>query len=253
MKKYKTVEVSEKALEEMIRKGSDLIEEGLTYIDHQMKTEAGRLDVLFVDSGNALVIGELKVTEDDNMLVQGLDYYDYVTGNIEGLARAYKKDIDPTQQARMFLIAPSFSMSLMRRCKWIDIPISLFSFTCVRFEGEKDITPIFHEISVPARLEPIEVYSIEQNLSYITDGKAKKSAEAFLQEIQEWDKENILIEALKYDVSVKLKGRVFFYLAPRRRFFMVYSHDKDGNWVSFEDLDQAKVSLKTKYELSMAS
>ena len=81
MKKYKVVDMvgQEKLLEEMIRKVPELIEEGLKYIDHQKRTERGRLDVLLVDSGNALVVAELKTIEDDEMLVQGLDYYDYIT------------------------------------------------------------------------------------------------------------------------------------------------------------------------------
>ena len=53
------------------------------------------------------------MVEDDSMLVQGIDYYDYITRNLEGLARAYKSkniSIDPTQKPRLFLIAPSFSV-----------------------------------------------------------------------------------------------------------------------------------------------
>ncbi|KKM01404.1 hypothetical protein LCGC14_1794790, partial [marine sediment metagenome] len=42
-----------------------MIEDGLKYIDHQRNTDRGPLDVLFVDSGNALVVAELKINEDD--------------------------------------------------------------------------------------------------------------------------------------------------------------------------------------------
>jgi len=107
------------------------------------KTERGPLDVLFVDSGKALVVAELKVTEDDAMeddamLAQAIDYYDYITmtTNIEEFARAYRdKKIDPMQKPRLFLIAPSFSVSLLNRCKWVDIPISLFTFQCIALEN----------------------------------------------------------------------------------------------------------------------
>lgn len=104
MKKYKVIDISENQPEETVRKAPDLVEDGLKYVDHQKKVESGLLDVLFVDSGNALVVAELKVTEDDMMLVQGIDYYDNITTNIEGFARAYKnKNIDPTQKTRLFL------------------------------------------------------------------------------------------------------------------------------------------------------
>ena len=90
MRKYKEQEVTEKQFEDIVRKTPDSIEEGLRYIDHQKRTPRGPLDVLFVDSGNALVVAELKVVEDDTMLVQGIDYYDFITSNLEGFARAYK-------------------------------------------------------------------------------------------------------------------------------------------------------------------
>lgn len=255
MRKYKVVEVSEKELEEMVRKGSDLIEEGLRYIDHQKRTERGPLDVLFSDSGNALVVGELKVTEDDGMLVQGLDYYDYIASNIEGFARAYKeKKIDPTQKLRLFLIAPSFSVSLLNRCKWIDIPLSLFTFQCLVFEDSpKEIVPIFKEITIPSRLQPVEVYTIEKRLSYITDREVRKTVDELLKEIQDWDKENILIEATKYDVSIKVSGKVFSYLGPRRKHFIIYTYDKENKWMGFpirqsEDLEEIRLLLRSNYE-----
>ncbi|PIU22960.1 MAG: hypothetical protein COT13_05610, partial [Chloroflexi bacterium CG08_land_8_20_14_0_20_45_12] len=196
MRKYKVVDVSEKQLEEMVRKAPDLIEDGLRYIDHQKRTERGPLDVLFADSANALVVAELKVAEDDGILVQGIDYYDYITSNIEGFTRAYKdKKVDPIQKPRLFLIAPSFSVSLLNRCKWIDIPISLFTFQCIAFEdAPKEIIPIFKEITSPSGRPSIEVYTTEQRLNYITDNKVRKTVEELLKEIQDWDKDNILIE-----------------------------------------------------------
>jgi RecB family endonuclease NucS len=97
----------------LIRQAPGLIEGGLTYVDHQRLTDRGPLDVLLVDSGNALVVAELKVVEDDSMLVQGIDYYDFVTRNIEGMCRIYKQfKPDPAQPVRLFLIAPSFSVQL---------------------------------------------------------------------------------------------------------------------------------------------
>ena len=255
MRKYKAVDVSETQLEEMVRKAPDLIEEGLRYIDHQKRTERGPLDVLFADSGKALVIAELKVVEDDGMLVQGMDYYDYITNNIEGLARAYKdKKIDPTQKLRLFLIAPSFSISLLNRCKWIDIPISLFTIQYIAFEDDpKEIVPIFKEITIPSMPTKVEVYTLEQRLSYITDNKVRKTVENLLSEIKEWDKDNILIEPTKYDISIKVSGRVFSYIGPRRKHFMIYTYDTDGEWKGFpvksdEDLKDVTILVRSNYD-----
>ncbi len=255
MRKYKVIDISEKQLEEMVRKAPDLIEEGLRYIDHQKRTERGPLDVLFADSGNALVVAELKIVEDDGMLVQGVDYYDYITSNIEGFARAYKdKKVDPKQKPRLFLIAPSFSVSLVNRCKWIDVPISLFTFQCIGFEDNpKEIIPIFKEITIPSIPDPVEVYTLDQRLNYITDGKVREAVEDLLKEIKEWDADNILIEPTKSDISIKVSGRVFSYLGPRRKHFIIYTYDNENKWTGFpiqqaEDLEEVKILLKGNYE-----
>ena len=257
MKKYKITEVQEKDLEELVRKYPEYIEQGLKYVDHQKRTDRGPLDVLFVDSGKALVVAELKVVEDNSMLVQGIDYYDYITRNIEGLARAYKSkniSIAPTQKPRLFLIAPSFSVSLLNRCKWIDIPISLFIFQCIAFEDNpKEIIPIFKEVTIPSRPQPIEVYTIEQRLDYITDKNVRKTVENLLNEIKGWDDKNILIEPTKYDISIKVSGRVFAYLGPRRKYFIIYTYDSDGEWKGFQinsedDLKDIKPLLRSNYE-----
>jgi len=258
MRNYKVIEVAEKQLEEMIRKAPHFIEEGLRYVDHQRKTPRGPLDVLFVDSGKSLVVAELKVIEDDGIIIQGIDYYDYISNNMEGFARAYKdSDIDPTQKLRLFLIAPSFSTSLLNRCKWIDIPISLFTFQCIAFEDDpEEIIPIFKEITIPSRQQPPEVYTIEQRLGYITDSIARERAEEILKEMKEWDKENILIEPIKYCISIKAHGSLFAYLEPRRKHFVISTYDtmeSGSTWQGYpvktdEDLNKIKARLKENLE-----
>ena len=255
MRRYKTVEISEKQLEDEIRKAPDLIEEGLRYVDHQKRTERGPLDVLFVDSGNALVVAELKVSEDDGMLLQGIDYYDYIASNVEGFGRAYKeKEIDPTQKLRLFLVAPGFSVSLLNRCKWIDIPVSLFAFQCIAFEDTpKEVVIVFRELTIPSRLQPVEVYTIEQRLGYITDSEARKTVEQLLEEIRGWDKVNVLIEAIKNDISIKVGGRVVAYLGPRRKHFVISTYDNENKWTGFpihqeDDLETVKVLLRANVD-----
>jgi len=255
MKKYEIVDVSEKQLEDLIRQGADLIEEGLRFVDHQRMTDRGPLDVLLIDSGNALIVAELKVVEDDGMLLQGIDYYDYVSRNVEGMARAYKAfGIDPTQQIRLLLVAPSFSQSLLNRCKWIDIPISLFGYNCVRFEGSDDISPVFHEITIPSPPEPpVESYRIEDKYNYVTNVEARERMIKLIAEVERWEPGTISIEPIKYDISLKVNGRVFAYVAPRRKFFHVYTFDHDNKWTGYavnqeEDLEPIWSLLRTNIE-----
>lgn len=235
MRKYRVVEVSETELEDLVRREPGLIEVGLKFVGHQAFTIRGPLDVLMVDSGHALVVAELKVAEDDGMLVQGVDYYDYVLRNVDGFARAYKQHkIDSKQEPRLFLVAPSFSVTLLNRIKWVSIPISLFTFQCIEFEDVKGETvPVYKEVTAPAVPQRVEAYSLEDRYNYIVDGKIRKLAQRVVEEIQGWDAERVLVEPTKADISIKVSGRVIAYVAPRRQHFMVYTYDAEGKWTGY--------------------
>jgi hypothetical protein len=254
MKKYTKADVSEQELEDTIRRNAGLIEEGLHYVDHQKPAAGGRLDVLLVDSGKSLVVGELKVIQDDGMLLQGLDYYDYVSAHIETFARLYKAhSIDPTQQVRLFLIAPTFSQTLVSRCKWLDLPISLFTFNCIKFEGESDVVPIFTEQQVTAPPEVVEISNLDDHLNYIKDNAVRTKMSALLEEIKNWKPGNISIDPIKYSISLKINGRVFAYLSPRRQHFMIATYDTNDDWKEYavktdEDLATVKSIARAAME-----
>jgi hypothetical protein len=255
MKKYKFVEVSETQLEDMIRQAPELIEAGLKFIDHQAFTERGPLDVLLVDSGRSLVVAELKVIEDNSMLVQGIDYYDYVLRNLDGYARAYKKhEPDSSQEPRLFLIAPSFSVALLNRIKWIKIPISLFTFQCIEFPDSKgEIIPVYKEITAPTVPDRIETHSVEDRYNYITDNNVRELAKSIVNEIQEWDSKKVFAEATKHAISIKYSGRVVAYVEPRRKHFLLSTYDAEGKWVwypvnSKSDVDITMPEIKANFE-----
>lgn len=255
MRQYQVVEVSETELEDLVRRAPELIEPGLRFVDHQAFTSRGPLDVLLVDSGRALVVAELKVAEDDGMLMQGIDYYDYVLRNLDGFARAYKQHkIDPNQQPRLFLIAPSFSVTLLHRVKWINIPISLFTFQCIEFQDAKgDVIPVYKEVTAPAIPERVEAYSLDDRYNYITDGKIRKLAQGLVAEIRGWDPERVLVEPTKYDISIKVSGRVVAYVGPRRKHFIVYTNDAEGKWTGYpinseSDLEAVVPLVRANFE-----
>jgi hypothetical protein len=232
--KYKKIDISERELEDLIRQYTEALEEGLTYIDHQRFTDRGPLDMLFVDSGKSLVIAELKVVEEDGMLVQGLDYYDYISKNFEGICRAYKEfKIDTKQNIRLLLIAPSFSVNLLNRCKWLDINISLFTYSCIQFEESKEKILTFNEVSFPLQTQKIEEYKFEDRINYITDEKLKTLATELIENVKEWDKLRINIEPTKYCLSMKYSGKVFAYFEPRRKNFLISTYNEEKKWTSY--------------------
>lgn len=238
MAKYKNVDLKEKQLEDLVRRFPENIEDGLKYVDHQRFTDRGPLDVLLVDSGNSLVICELKIVEDDNMLMQALDYYDYITKNVEGFARAYSDKghkIDPLQEPRLFLIAPSFSIAMINRCKWIELPLFLYTYQVIELESlPGDLIPIFKDITIPPKQAAVEVYSLEKRLKYITDNAVRKNVENLITDIKTWEKEKIVAEPTKYEISLKVNGKVFAYIAPRRKFYLIFTNDLDGIWKGFK-------------------
>lgn len=254
MPKYTNIDVSEQQLEDLVRQHVDLLEEGLGYVGHQRFTESGRLDVLFVDSGHSFVVAELKVVEDDAMLFQAIDYYDYVSLHLEAFARLYgASSIDPTQPVRLFLVAPSFSQSLITRCKWIDIPISLFTYKCIRLEGSSEIIPVFSEQTIPSPLEILETYSLDDRFAYITDDGVRTQAKDLISEVVSWDTAKTLVEPIKYAISLKVSGRVFAYISPRRKHFIVETRNQDGKWTSYpihtpDDLVGAKEIMRDNFD-----
>ncbi len=254
MKEYTKTDVSEQQLEDLIRRHAGLIEEGLVYVDHQKPAAGGRLDVLMVDSGKSLVVAELKVTQDEGMLLQGLDYYDYVSMHLESFARLYKAHmINPTQQVRLFLVAPSFSQALVNRCKWLDLQISLFTFSCLKFDGDAAVVPIFAELEIPAPPEILEVTQLDDHLNYITDVAVRAKVTSLLDEIKNWRPGSIALDPIKYAISMKVNGRVFAYLSPRRRYYLIGTFDSDDEWKGYpvkgdDDLAAVKPIIKAAME-----
>lgn len=254
MPKYKKVDVSEQQLEDLIRQNSDLIEEGLVFVDHQKQAAGGRLDVLFVDSGRSLVVSELKVIEDDGMLFQCLDYYDHVATRIETYARLYRDhNVDPTQPVRLLLVAPTFSQTLINRCKWIDVPISLVSYSCIRLDKSTDIIPVFSEQPIPSPVGTVVVHKLDDHLSYITDTSVRANVSKVLDVMMQLKPGRTSMDPLKYAISLKVDGRVFAYVHPRRKHYLISTFNADDKWTDYpiqsdDDLSSVMELVTTSVE-----
>ena len=79
-------------------------------------------------------------------------------------------------------------------------------------------------------------------MGYITSSEVRKILESLIADIPNWKKDKILIEPIKNAISVKVGGKVFMYLSPRRDKFLVETHNPEGKWVGFpvnsrEDLE----------------
>ena len=254
--KYTEKDISEKELEFYISKNADSVENELKYITHQKRTDRGPLDMLFVDSGNSLVIAELKIIEDDSMLVQGIDYFHYIFTNLEFYTRNFNNNrnfnIDPNQKPRLFLIAPSFSVNLKNRASWVDIQISLFTYKCINVNEHNEDIIIFNEELIPSRIQPIEVYTIDQKTNYIKDEIVKDRFKQSLKKIETLDNNQIVLDPIKNSISIKVGGKVIAYYSPNRKNFWISTYDRDNEWKEYpirsdDDLPEIEELIFTNY------
>lgn len=240
MIEYERVELEkESELEDKIKRAPHLIEGGLRFVDSQRKAGRGPLDLLLVDSNNTLIVAELKIVEDEEMLMQAIDYFDYVNTHLESLARIHREfNIDPKQTPRLMLIAPSFSQKLINRCKWIseDVRIDLYIYQYITLKGEhKGETIVFSPVNIPPRREQVEERpSMMEQLNWISDTNTRELAKNFLDEVVKIDPKNISISNRKWGLSIKTRGTVIasWYPRMREKWFVVGTYDPDGEWRS---------------------
>ena len=255
MNDYRIVQVTEPELEELVRLAPDKLAEGLRFIDHQVATERGRLDVLLLDSDNALVVVELKVVEDDGMLVQGIDYYDYVQRNLSAFALAYHQHgVDVSKQPRLLLVAPSFSATLLSRAKWLDLPISLFTFQCIELGAPtKQRIVVYSEVAPPASPPPPETTTLDDLYGRMGSDALRELAKNLVSEAKSWSPEAVTVEPKKQYISIRLSNRVIAATYPQRAKSWLGGRDKSGEWVyeavaSKEGLQEALTFVRTSFE-----
>jgi hypothetical protein len=234
MRDYRIVRIPENEMEDMVRAAPDKIEEGLRFVDHQIPADNGRLDVLLVDAQGALVVAELKVVEDDAMLIQAVDYYDYVKRNLSALALAYKKHgISTGQEPRIFLIAPSFSAATLCRVKYLAIPINLFTFRCLELaEPAGDRLPVFTQVLSPSSPPPPpqEVPTLEDHFEYIRDDALRALARRFVSQVQALDPSAVHVEPTQSYISIKVANRLLAAMYAKRQGFYIGVYDAEQEW-----------------------
>lgn len=132
----------------MIVNEINLVEKGLTVICSNVPiNDKTTLDVLCHDGNGQLVILQLNVEEDDSMLLQGLQSFDYVDKFKSFLKATYNKHkIDDKEKPRLILIAPSFSDAVKRAVESMKgIRIDLYEWEYLKLGDHKGLRlqPIF--------------------------------------------------------------------------------------------------------------
>lgn len=185
----KFIPESEAALHMLISSELDAIEEGLELLQHEYPSGKGIIDFLCIDSGQRLVIIEVKLHEDENVLFQALRYFGDIDLNRYIVANLFKsKKVDPKESPRIIIIAERISEDIRRLSTLVVPEIELLEYSSVLLpSGEKAI--IYHSVSLPIVAKPpSEPQSIEKLLTYLTDSSLKPLLEEMRKAIKDLGK-----------------------------------------------------------------
>ena len=212
---------SETELEQLLSESPAAIEEGLQILERQVPAGPGFIDILAVDADNTLVVIELKKESDDRILTQGLEYYDFVRDNSERFAQIYSgHEINARVEPRLLLIASSFSPAVLAAARYVDVPLTLYTYTYLSLGDKQGLYLVEVGVS-PPRVFRRERQSVDQHVAYITDEVANQACRQVIEWLTQLDTMNIEARGLKYRISVKYKGNNFVNIHTRRGYFNI--------------------------------
>lgn len=135
------------------------------------------------------------------------------------------------------LIAPSFTETVRRIAKYVDVSLHLIEYHA--FEDEKGERGILcTEIDYGQPPEPPEIPTIEKKLEYFQDGKVRELFKSVLNELQSKQIEIKPIHGLW--ISFWYKGKRFMYMGPKRSFFVAEVLSPGGNWAARRRISNRK-------------
>ncbi|MGA2157710.1 MAG: endonuclease NucS domain-containing protein [Dehalococcoidia bacterium] len=241
-KKMKIIDIKEKEdLEPMLAEDLSLVEDGMVLLGQQVQTDSGPLDILAVDSDGALVVIELKSIVDENHLMQGLRYYDWVASNASWIANAHKdKGIDPKETCRLLLVAPGFDETTKKIAKYINVDLDLIDYTCVELP-DSTRSLICRRLSIPIAPEPPKIYSIPDKLKRIQDEKIRELCKEAIEYMNQKGIETRPINAEW--ISCWYKNKRFMYLGCKKHFFVCEVLHADGDWSN-----RMRISTKKEWD-----
>jgi hypothetical protein len=194
------------------------VEEGLILLQHEYPSGKGIVDFLCVDSGNRLVVIEVKLHEDENVLFQALRYFSDVDRDRFVIANLFSQHkIDPDQSPRIILIAESLSEDIRRLSKLVVPEVELLEYSVVQLP-DSDKGMLFHSVSLPevTRL-PSEPKSVDQLIEYVTNDQLKPVIQEMRQTIMHLGK-GIEEYATQGYIGYKLStGRQFAFIQMYRK------------------------------------
>jgi len=238
--------LNETELHQIIIEDIEALEEGITILKNEFQCgDRGTADFLYVDSGNRLGIIEVKMGADEDIIFQGLRYYDWVNKNRHAVANMFPGNkINPNEEPRITLVAKSFSDDVRSLTTHFRPDVELFEYTVLRSK-DNDRGLCFHPVSPPKIEEmPLEPMTEKDLIEYITDGELQK---LFIEKIEEIISLNpgIKKRATQNYLGFLYKGRFIAGLGPLRKAFDIQAAKLDDDthvinypWIRIEQGDE---------------
>ncbi len=237
---------SESEIEAFLCKNPEALEEGLELITNQYRTpENDRIDLLCLDSENALVIVELKVVEDNGMLFQGLRYYSHIERIKPHLKLHYAPKIETSKAGRLLLVAPSFSDVFKEVAGLLSQAINIKLLEYYFFRTNQDKYGLtFREVRTQAAPTPTEPRSLENHLSFIKDSSLRSLCQEVIDALQ---KEGMVVRPVQSYIGFWREGEIHANIWVKRggfyvRFFSV--RHKEWREANVDSSESAEETLR---------
>ena len=144
-KVYQTLEISEKDLQNILLENFELLFPNYIFLSSEFRLKGdvrlfgigGRIDILAVDVKNfQIVVVELKKLQSKHILVQAIEYTDFIEDNLElillkvnGIEEKLKKKIiGMNKRPKIVLIANKFLHPSVKKIKRLDIEVDMFQY-----------------------------------------------------------------------------------------------------------------------------
>jgi len=220
---------SEPELHQLMMDDIEALEEGIKILKHEFQCgERGVVDFLYVDSGNRLGIIEVKKETDEDIIFQGLRYYDWILKNRFAVANMFPNEkINPKEEPRLTLVAKSFSDDIRSLTNHFIPNVELFEYAVLKKENVRGL--YFHSVSPPKLEEiPKEPTKRQDLIDYITDERLRKLFKEKLKEVKDLHPE-IKENVTKGYIGFMYKGRIVAFLTPFRKVFDISTVNLDDN------------------------
>lgn len=229
----------ERNLEDYIINSPDSIEKGLKILGHQVPTVGNRrIDILAVNSEERLIVLELKIVEDDRMLIQGLEYIDWVNENADRIVEIYKSSnlkINPKVIPSLILVAPTFSRTLRTAAKYVRKDycyLMLFEYIGLKDSfGKQGL--IRREVSIKPIERPLERWNLQNYLDHFDNPEIRTLFQDIIKDVRNIGPNIKCKPTQSWYVALQYKGRNICSLSPRKQYFYLWI--RGGDYIKIND------------------